>query len=75
MKKGDAYRCDVCGLAASVDEVCNCVYVRYHLLRRGDETQELGVIQFARLPAAGKRRYRKPARSILLTVPTKPVEN
>ncbi len=25
VKKGDAYKCSVCGLAVSVDEVCGCV--------------------------------------------------
>ena len=24
-KKGDAYQCGVCGLAVTVDEVCDCV--------------------------------------------------
>jgi hypothetical protein len=25
VKKGDAYKCVVCGLAVTVDEVCGCV--------------------------------------------------
>jgi len=25
VRKGDAYRCGVCGLAITVDEVCGCV--------------------------------------------------
>ncbi len=25
VKKGDAYKCSVCGLIVSVDEVCGCV--------------------------------------------------
>jgi hypothetical protein len=25
VKKGDAYKCSVCGLVVSVDEVCGCV--------------------------------------------------
>lgn len=25
VKKGDAYKCGVCGLAVTVDEVCGCV--------------------------------------------------
>ena len=25
VKKGDVYKCDVCGLAVTVDEVCGCV--------------------------------------------------
>ena len=25
VKKGDAYKCGVCGLVVSVDEVCGCV--------------------------------------------------
>jgi hypothetical protein len=25
VKKGDAYQCSVCGLAVTVDEVCDCV--------------------------------------------------
>jgi len=25
VKKGDGYKCSVCGLAVSVDEVCGCV--------------------------------------------------
>jgi len=25
VKKGDAYKCTVCGLVVSVDEVCGCV--------------------------------------------------
>ena len=25
VKKGDVYRCGVCGLAVTVDEVCGCV--------------------------------------------------
>lgn len=25
VKKGDVYKCDVCGLAITVDEVCGCV--------------------------------------------------
>jgi len=25
VKKGDAYRCGVCGLAVTVDEVCGCI--------------------------------------------------
>jgi hypothetical protein len=25
VKKGDTYKCTVCGLAVTVDEVCNCV--------------------------------------------------
>ena len=24
VKKGDAYQCDVCGLAVTVDEACGC---------------------------------------------------
>lgn len=25
VKKGDAYKCSVCGLAVRVDEVCGCI--------------------------------------------------
>jgi hypothetical protein len=25
VKKGDVYKCSVCGLAVSVDEVCGCI--------------------------------------------------
>lgn len=25
VKKGDAYQCGVCGLAITVDEVCDCI--------------------------------------------------
>ncbi|HUL22023.1 MAG TPA: hypothetical protein VLZ10_11250 [Thermodesulfobacteriota bacterium] len=25
VKKGDAYKCGVCGLAVTVDEVCGCI--------------------------------------------------
>ncbi|HVP78953.1 MAG TPA: hypothetical protein VMV04_13785 [Thermodesulfobacteriota bacterium] len=25
VKKGDAYKCSVCGLAVTVDEVCGCI--------------------------------------------------
>jgi hypothetical protein len=25
VKKGDAYKCTVCGLVVSVDEICGCV--------------------------------------------------
>ena len=25
VKKGDVYKCDVCGLAITVDKVCGCV--------------------------------------------------
>jgi hypothetical protein len=25
VKKGDAYKCGVCGLVVSIDEVCGCV--------------------------------------------------
>ncbi len=25
VKKGDVYKCDVCGLAITVDQVCGCV--------------------------------------------------
>ena len=25
VKKGDAFKCSVCGIAVSVDEVCGCV--------------------------------------------------
>jgi hypothetical protein len=25
VKKGDTYKCTVCGLVVTVDEVCNCV--------------------------------------------------
>jgi len=25
VKKGDVYKCDVCGLAVTVDNVCGCV--------------------------------------------------
>lgn len=27
VKKGDTYKCGVCGLAVSVDEVCGCIDV------------------------------------------------
>ncbi len=27
VKKGDAYVCEICGLAVSVDEACGCVEV------------------------------------------------
>ena len=25
VKKGDAYKCSVCGLAVTVDEICGCI--------------------------------------------------
>ena len=25
VKKGDAYKCGVCGLAVTVDEICGCI--------------------------------------------------
>ncbi len=27
VKKGDVYKCGVCGLAVTVDEVCGCVWI------------------------------------------------